>query len=56
MTHPKVRKTDLKEVPWATRTELAIDTYKEVLEKEGRASIVGIAKEYRIAWEAYAAD
>jgi hypothetical protein len=49
MTRPKVPKTDLKEVPWATRMELAIDTYKKVLEKEGRASIVRITKKYRIA-------
>ena len=30
--------------------ELAIDTYKEVFEKEGIASLNGIAREYRVAW------
>jgi hypothetical protein len=29
--------------------ELVINTYKEVLKKEGRALIVWIAKEYQIA-------
>jgi hypothetical protein len=31
--------------------ELAIDTYQALKEKEGKASIMNIAKEYDIAWE-----
>ena len=48
MTRPKPPKTQPGEVPWATRIELAIDTYKEVFEREGTASLKAIAREYKI--------
>ena len=51
MTRPKAPKIDPKTVLWAHRIELAIDIYKALKEKEGKASIIDITKEYDIAWE-----
>ena len=50
MTRRKVPKIQPGSILWATRMELAIDTYKEVFEKEGIASLNGIAREYGVAW------
>jgi hypothetical protein len=45
MTRRKTPGIQTGGIPWATRMELAIDTYKEVFEKEGTASLKGIARE-----------
>ena len=50
MTRRKIPNFEPGAIQWATLMELAIDRYKEVFEKEGIASLKGVAGEYGVAW------